>query len=103
MTAKMSCRKKEARYFLENFEDFSIKIPWDCFVYILTNFLDFEVINKSGSKRLFVNGIIRFSADETHNKGDSYVFKYDRIRAIGELKKMGVFEEKGGDSNAKKS
>ncbi len=84
----MPCRKKKAQYYLQNFEDFSIKIPWECFEYILTKFFGFEMIKKSGSVRLFVRGEIRFTADEPHGKGDNYISKYDRQRAIYEIKKL---------------
>lgn len=78
----MPCRKKKALFYFEEFENLSIKIPWDCFVYIMTKILNFEMINKGGSRRLFVNGEIRFTADEPHGKGDDYIYKDDRKRAI---------------------
>jgi len=84
----MPCRKKEAQYYLENFEKFSIKIPWDCFKYILINFLGFEMFKKSGSVRLFMKGEIKFTAHKPHGKGDDYISKYDRQRAICEIKKL---------------
>jgi len=46
------------------------------------------MIKKSGSVRLFVRGEIRFTADEPHGKGDNYISKYDRQRAIYEIKKL---------------
>jgi len=84
----MSCRKKKAQFHFDEFENFSVKIPWDCFVYILTKFLNFEMFMKKGSKRLFVRESIRFTADKPHDKGDKYVFKSDRTRAIIEIKKL---------------
>lgn len=84
----MPCKRKEAQHYLDNFENFSVKIPWDCFKYILTKFFGFEMISKRGSKRLFVSGEIRFTADKPHGRGDNYISKYDRQRAISEIKKL---------------
>jgi hypothetical protein len=84
----MSCKKKDAQYYLEEFENFHVKIPWDCFVYILTKSFSFEMKKRRGSKRSFTNGIITFTADEPHGKGDDYVYKWDRQRAIRELKSI---------------
>lgn len=85
----MACKKKKAEIYLKEFENNSVKIPWDCFVYILKNFFEFEMVNKSGSKRLFRRGRIRFTADEPHSKGDKVVHKDDRKRAIIQLKQNG--------------
>jgi hypothetical protein len=84
----MSCRKKEALYYLKEFENFSVNLPWDCFVYILTKLLGLEMKKKPGSKRAFTNGRITFTADEPHGKGDCYVHKYDRQNAIVQLKRI---------------
>jgi hypothetical protein len=86
----MSCRKKDAEDYLGEFENFHINIPWDCFVYILTKFFSLEMKKKKGSKRAFTNGKITFTADEPHGKGDNYVYKWDRQRAIRELKSIGL-------------
>ena len=86
----MACRKKEAQRYFENIENFSIKIPWDCFVYILINFLGFEMERKRGSTRLFINGEIRFTADEPHGKGDDFIYRDDRRRAIRAIQRLEV-------------
>ena len=91
----MSCKQRDAEYYLEEFENFSVKIPWDCFVYILTIFFGFEMKSKSGSKRAFTNGTIVFTADEPHSKGDDYIYKYDRQRAIRALKSIGLLRANG--------
>ncbi|MCJ7579195.1 MAG: hypothetical protein MUP98_01515 [Candidatus Aminicenantes bacterium] len=93
----MSCKKKQAESYFSEFTNFSVKIPWDCFVYILTNFLQFEMINKRGSKRLFINGEIRFTADEPHGRGDDYIYKEDRRRALNEISKIYDFKKKVGE------
>ena len=86
----MACKKKDAQYYYENFKDFSVKIPWDCFVRILTEMLEFEKTNQRGSSRLFEKDDIKFTAHEPHGRGDKYVHKDDRRRAIIEIKKLGI-------------
>jgi hypothetical protein len=91
----MPCKKKDALYYFKEFENFSVKMPWDCFVYILTKLLGFEIKNKSGSKRAFTNGIVTFTADEPHSKGDDYIYKWDRQRAANALKSVGLLGADG--------
>ena len=86
----MSCRKKAAEYYLGEFENFHVNLPWDCFVYILTKLLGLEMKEKPGSVRAFTNGQITFTAHKPHNKGDRYVHREDRRRAIVALKSIGL-------------
>lgn len=50
------------------------------------------MVNKPGSKRLFIKGGIRFTADEPHGR-EPFVAKWDRKRAIGALERMKGEEE----------
>jgi hypothetical protein len=91
----MSCKRKKAEKYYNEFKNFSVKIPWDCFVYILINFLGFEMVKKSGSKRLFMKENIRFTVDEPHGRGDKYVDKFGRKRAIIQIESLGIVLNKG--------
>ena len=93
----MSCRKKKALYYLQNFENFSIKIPWDCFEYIMTKLLGFEMTSGSGSERLFECEGIKFTADEPHGKGDDFIWKDDRKRAINAIHRLKASRKDTGD------
>jgi len=84
----MSCGRKKALHYLNEFSNFREKIPWDCFVYIMTKILGFEMVKKRGSRRLFVKGEIRFNVDEPHGKGDDYIHKSDRMRALNAIKML---------------
>jgi len=84
----MPCKKKEAISYFEHFENFSVKIPWDCFVYILTKLIGFEMFSKKGSVRLFVYDEIRFTAHEPHGRGDDFVSRDDRRRAINATRRL---------------
>jgi hypothetical protein len=68
-------------YYIENFSDYSVKIPWNIFVKILTKHYGCKMKNKSGSARLFICGEIRVTAHEPHGR-EKYVSKKDRERAI---------------------
>jgi len=92
----MSCKRKKAEKYYKEFKNFSVKIPWDCFVYILINFLGFEMVKKRGSKRLFIKENIRFTVDEPHGRGDKYVDKFGRKRAIIQIERLGIVLNKGG-------
>jgi hypothetical protein len=46
------------------------------------------MIEKPGSIRLFIKDEIRFTAHEPHGKGDDFVHKADRTRAIREIGKL---------------
>ncbi len=52
--------------YLESFNDFSIRLPWKEFVKILVNHYGCKMVNKPGSARLFIKGMIRFTAHEPH-------------------------------------
>ncbi len=71
-------KKKQIDY-IENFCNFSVLLPWKEFVKILVNHYGCEKVNKSGSKRLFIKGQIRVTADKPHGR-EKYVSKLDRQR-----------------------
>ena len=54
------------------------------------------MIKKSGSKRLFLKENIRFTVDEPHGRGDRYVDKFGRKRAIIQIESSGIVLDKGG-------
>ena len=49
--------------------------------------------NKRGSCRVFIRENERFTADEPHGKGDKFVSKEDRKKAIRALVRLCVFGE----------
>jgi hypothetical protein len=80
----MGISKKTVEFYCENIEKLSIKIPWRYFIHIMKKCFGFEVFSAgktSGSKRLFINGDIRFNADEPHGR-ESIVDRTSRINAI---------------------
>lgn len=82
--------KKKRIYYYEHFKELSVRIPWKEWIYILKNYYGFEMIAKRGSTRLFVKGEVRFTADEPHGRGDDFVSKADRKRAIREIEKLEI-------------
>jgi hypothetical protein len=78
--------KKNKEFYEENFSNFSERLPWKDFVAVLRDF-GFEMVNKRGSKLLFIKGEIRFSADEPHGR-EPFVSKWDRKRAVDALERM---------------
>ncbi len=76
-------KKKDFEFWVDNFCNFSVRLPWKWFVKILKSHYGFEMRTKRrGSGRLFVRGDIRFSAHEPH-KREKFVSKPDRQRACG--------------------
>jgi len=88
--------KKE--FFINNFSNLSIPIPWKYYVYILINKYGFEMENKKGSCRAFIRENERFIADEPHGKGDKVVSKEDRKKAIRALIRLGALRENGDET-----
>ena len=82
-------KKSRVEYFKENFGNFSIPIPWDCYVAVLERCYGFEMSNSpgGGSARIFVCEEIRFIAHEPHGR-DDMVSKWDRKRAIEAIERM---------------
>lgn len=80
-------KKSKILYYKENFYDLSVKIPWKYYVAVLKE-LGFEMGNKRGSARFFVKSGVRFTADEPHGKGDPFVYKCDREKAIAALERL---------------
>ena len=91
----MGISRKTADYYRENLRDFSVKIPWRYFKYLLRRAYGFEMFpagKTSGSKRLFHNGDVKFTAKEPHGKGDDYVDKTSRLNAIKAIERIELFE-----------
>jgi hypothetical protein len=74
-------KKRDIGFYIENIRNFSIKIPWDVFVKILTSCYGCEMESNPGSARVFVKGEIRFTAHAPHGR-EKFVSKPDRERAI---------------------
>lgn len=90
----MGLSKKTADFYHQNFMDLTVKIPWRYFRYVLRKYFDFEMFpggRTSGSKRIFRNGEIRFSAHEPHG-GDDIVDKVSRENANRALEMLEVEE-----------
>jgi hypothetical protein len=73
--------KKDLKYYVDNFDNYSERLPWKKFIDVLTKHYGFEMENGDGSARLFILGQIRFSAHEPHGR-EKFVSKYDRKKAI---------------------
>jgi hypothetical protein len=73
--------KKDLKFYVENFANYSELLPWKFFVKVLTNHYGFEYVNHKGSVRLFIKGNIRFTAHEPHGR-EKIVSKIDRMKAI---------------------
>ena len=87
----MSKTKKKS--IIANFRNFSIPLSWKSYKYILTKEYGFEMENKRGSCRAFIKGNERFIADEPHGKGDKFVSKEDRKKAIRALIRLDELDE----------
>jgi hypothetical protein len=81
MPKKKSKKKVD---FIENFCNFSVLLPWKECVKILINHYGCEMVNKPGSKRLFIKDQFRVTADEPHGR-EKYVSKWDRKRICTHL------------------
>ncbi|MCD6398954.1 MAG: hypothetical protein J7L08_03455 [Candidatus Aenigmarchaeota archaeon] len=84
--------KKRRENYRENFASLSIKIPWKYFKDILIKDFGFEIVNKSGSVRVFVREEVRFTVHEPHGRGHDFVSKIDRQKAIQALEALGLLE-----------
>ena len=80
-------KKKKREFYRKNFADLSIKIPWKYFKDILIKNFGFEMESKRGSVRVFVREDQRFTVHKPHGKGDPFVSKWARKRALGLLDK----------------
>lgn len=85
--------KTKKKDIIANFRNFSIPLSWKSYKYILTTEYAFDMENKRGSCRVFIRENERFTADEPHGKGDKFVSKEDRKKAIRALVRIGVFDE----------
>ena len=85
--------KTKKKDIIASFRNFSIPLSWKSYKYILTKEYEFEMENKRGSCRVFIRENERFTADEPHGKGDKFVSKEDRKKAIRALVRLCVFDE----------
>jgi hypothetical protein len=73
--------RKDKEWLVSNIRNLGAEILWDDFVWVLTNRFGFRIINKPGSRRVFVKGTVRFNAHEPHGR-KPFVHIMDRRRAI---------------------
>ncbi len=88
-------KKKKREFYRKNFTNLSIKIPWRYFKDILIKDFGFEMQSKRGSIRVFIREDQRFTVHEPHGKGDPFVSKQARKRAIEVLDALDLLDEKG--------
>lgn len=74
-------KKRKIDYYIQNLKNYSVKIPWDVFVEILTSHYGCQMEKKRGAARVFIKGDIRVTAHQPHNR-DDFVSKPDRQRVI---------------------
>jgi len=86
-------KKKKREFYRKNFADLSIKIPWKYFKDILIKNFGFEMESKRGSVRVFVRENQRFTVHKPHGKGDPFVSKWARKRAIEVLDALGLLDK----------
>ncbi len=86
-------KKKKREFYRKNFADLSIKIPWKYFKDILIKNFGFEMESKRGSVRVFVREDQRFTVHKPHGKGDPFVSKWARKRAIEVLDALGLLDK----------
>jgi len=86
-------KKKKREFYRKNFADLSIKIPWKYFKDILIKNFGFEMESKRGSVRVFVREDQRFTVHKPHWKGDPFVSKWARKRAIEVLDALGLLDK----------
>jgi hypothetical protein len=84
-------KRKRVEHFFQCFYDFSLPIPWDCFVAVLKRYYDFKMSKKSkgGSARFFFHQETgeRFTVDEPHGR-EKIVSKWGRERAIAAIERV---------------
>ena len=88
--------KAKRKRYIESFDDNSIPISWDDFVYILINHFKFEMDEKTGSSaRSFTRGNETFTARKPHGKErkEKNVHISDRKKAVNALRRLGLLPE----------
>jgi hypothetical protein len=91
----MGISKKRLECYSNNIENLHIKIPWRYFVPVMKKSYGFEVFSggrTSGATRLFVNGNVRFNADEPHSR-EATVDRASRMNAIRSIQMLKVKKE----------
>lgn len=99
MASPMGISKKTAENYYKNFQSLTVKIPWKFYVYVLKHYYNFEISSAgrtSGSKRLFNNGEVRFTAKEPHDR-EPIVDRTSRENAIAAIKRLEALREKKGE------
>jgi len=86
-------KSRRREFYRKNFTNWSIKIPWKYFKDILIKDFGFEMESKSGSIRVFIREDQRFTTHKPHGKGDPFVSKQARKRAIEVLDALGLLDE----------
>jgi len=74
-------KRKDIDYYIQNFKNYNVRIPWDIFVKILVSHYGCEMESKRGAARVFIKDDLRVNAHEPH-KREKYVSKSDRQRVI---------------------
>ena len=88
--SKKKGQKKDLDYYIQNFMNYNVRIPWNIFVKILMSHYGCEMESKRGSGRLFIKDDCRVTADEPHGR-EKFVSKKDRERIIKHLlNKLGL-------------
>jgi len=80
-------KRKKVDFFEENFDNFSVPIPWDCFVAVLKRKGFEEGKSSGGSTCIFVCGNERLTVHKPHG-GDNIVSKFSRERAIEAIERI---------------
>ena len=83
-------KRKDIDYYIQNFRNYSVRIPWNIFVKILVSHYGCEMESKPGSARVFIKDDCRVTAHEPHRR-EKFVSKKDRARIIKYLlNKLGL-------------
>jgi hypothetical protein len=88
--------KASKRRLIENFDDFSIPMPWDDFEYIMTKHFKFEMDENTGSNaRSFTRENETFTAYKPHGRKriEKNVHISDRKKARDALRRLGLLSE----------
>lgn len=83
-------KRKNIDYYIQNFKNYSVRLPWNIFVKILRSHYGCEMESKRGVARVFIKDECRVSAHEPHGR-EKFVSKKDRERIIKHLlNKLGL-------------
>lgn len=82
--SKKKGQKKDLDYYIQNFTNYNVRIPWNIFVKILVSYYGCEMESKPGVARLFIKDEARVTAHEPHGR-EKFVSKKDRERVVRHL------------------